>query len=72
MKTIAVILLLSCCALAQDKPTISAAEAGCSPQDQKFEVNADQSQTSCTHAGGWQGSDLFRRGRTLGARRGLH
>jgi hypothetical protein len=44
MKTIAAIVLLSCCALAQDKTAISAAEAGCGPQEQKFEVNSDESQ----------------------------
>ena len=44
MKMIAAIALLSCCALAQDKVAISAAEAGCGPQDQKFEVNSDESQ----------------------------
>ena len=44
MKTIAGIVFLSCCALAQDKTAISAAEAGCGPQDQKFEVNSDESQ----------------------------
>lgn len=46
MKTIAVIVLLSCCgccALAQDKTAISA-EAGCGPQGQKFEVKSDESQ----------------------------
>ena len=44
MKAIAAILLLSSCALAQNKSAISAPEAGCGPQDQKFEVNSDPSQ----------------------------
>ena len=47
MKTIAATLLLSCCsccAFAQDKRAISAAEAGCGPQDAKFEVKTDESQ----------------------------
>jgi hypothetical protein len=44
MTTIAAIVLLSCCAVAQDKTAISAAEAGCGPQEQKFEVNSDESQ----------------------------
>lgn len=38
MKTIVTILLLpflSCCAFSQDKAAISAAEAGCGPQDKK-------------------------------------
>jgi hypothetical protein len=43
MKTIAAILLLSCCALSQDKRAISKAEEGCGPQDAKFEVS-DESQ----------------------------
>lgn len=41
MKTIAAILLLSCCAFGQDKAAISAAEAGCGPQDAVFEVTPD-------------------------------
>jgi hypothetical protein len=44
MKTIAAILLLSCCALGQDRAAVSAAEAGCVPQDAKFEVKSDESQ----------------------------
>ena len=47
MKTIAATVLLSCCscsAFAQDKRAISAAEAGCGPQDAKFEVKTDESQ----------------------------
>jgi hypothetical protein len=44
MKTIAVIVLMSCCAFAQDKTAISLAEAGCGPQNKKFEVNSDESQ----------------------------
>ena len=44
MKTIAAIVLLSCCALAQDKAAVSAAEAGCGPKDKTFEVNSDASQ----------------------------
>ena len=44
MKTIAAIVLLSCCALSQDKAEVSAAEAGCGPQDAKFEVKTDESQ----------------------------
>ena len=44
MKTIAAILLLSCCALGQDKRAISRAEEGCGPQDVKYEVKTDDSQ----------------------------
>ena len=47
MKTIAATVLLtccSCCAFAQDKRAISAAEVGCGPQDAKFEVKTDESQ----------------------------
>jgi len=44
MKTIAAILLLSCCALVQDKRAISRAEEGCGPQDVKCEVKTDESQ----------------------------
>jgi hypothetical protein len=47
MKMIAPTALLSCyscCAFAQDKRAISAAEAGCGPQDAKFEVKTDESQ----------------------------
>ena len=44
MKTIAAIVLLSCCAFGQDKAAVSAMEAGCGPQDAKFEVKADESQ----------------------------
>jgi hypothetical protein len=44
MKTIAAIVLLSCCALAQDKRAISRAEVGCGPQDAKYEVKSDESQ----------------------------
>jgi hypothetical protein len=47
MKTVVATIflsLLSCCALAQDKRAISAAEAGCGPQDAKFEVKSDVSQ----------------------------
>ena len=44
MKTIAAILLLSFCALAQDRRAISRAEVGCGPQDEKFEVKTDESQ----------------------------
>jgi hypothetical protein len=47
MKTIVTTFLLSflsCCAFAQDKRAISAAEAGCGPQDAKFEVKTDESQ----------------------------
>jgi hypothetical protein len=36
--------LLSCCAFAQDKRAITAAEAGCGPQDAKYEVKSDESQ----------------------------
>ena len=42
MKTIAAIVLLSCRALSQDKAAVSAAEAGCGPQDARFEVKADE------------------------------
>ena len=44
MKTIAAIVLLSCCALAQDKTAISTAESACGPQDAKFEAKSDKSQ----------------------------
>jgi len=44
MKTMAVALLLSCCAFGQDKVAVSAAEAGCGPQNAKFEVKSDGSQ----------------------------
>ena len=47
MKTIVTtffLSFLSCCAFAQDKRAISAAEAGCGPQDAKFEVKSDESQ----------------------------
>jgi hypothetical protein len=44
MKTIAAIVLLSCCAFGQDKSAVSAMEAGCGPQDAKFEVKSDESQ----------------------------
>jgi hypothetical protein len=44
MKTIAAILLLSCCALGQDKMAVAAAEAACGPRDMKFEVKADELQ----------------------------
>ena len=44
MKTMAAIVLLSCCAFGQDKAAVSAAEAGCGPQDTKFEVKSDESQ----------------------------
>jgi len=43
MKTIAVFVLLSCCAFGQDKTAISAAEAACGPQDATFEVMPDDS-----------------------------
>ena len=51
MKRIAPTVLLSwcsCCAFAQDKRAISAAEAGCGPQDAKFEVKSDESQHPTT------------------------
>ena len=41
MKTITAIVLLSCCALAQDKRAISRAEAGCGPQDRKFDIKTE-------------------------------
>src|SRR5215469_7724668 len=44
MKTIAAIVLLSCCALARDKSAISRAEVGCGPQDVKYEVKSSESQ----------------------------
>jgi len=44
MKTIAAIVLLSCCALAQDKRAITRAEVGCGPQNVKYEVKTDESQ----------------------------
>ena len=43
MKTIvAAILLLPCCAFAQDKATISAAEGACGPRAVDFKVTADK------------------------------
>ena len=44
MRTIAAIVLLSCCAFGQDKAAVSATEAGCGPQDARFEVKSDESQ----------------------------
>lgn len=44
MKTITAILLLSRCALCQDKAAASAAKAACGPQDAGFEVAVDDSQ----------------------------
>ena len=44
MKTIVAIVLLSCCALGQDKAAVLAAEGGCGPQHAKFEVKSDESQ----------------------------
>ena len=47
MKTIVTTLclsVLSCCSFGQDKAAIAAAEAGCGPQDAKFEVKSDESQ----------------------------
>jgi hypothetical protein len=43
MKTIAAIVLLSCCAFGQDKAAITVAEAACGPQDVQFEVMPDDS-----------------------------
>jgi hypothetical protein len=43
MKTIAAIVLLSCCAFGQDKAAVSAAEATCGPRDVGFEVSAEES-----------------------------
>jgi len=40
MRIIAATLFLSCCAFGQDKTAVSAAEAGCGPQDVKFEVKS--------------------------------
>ncbi len=68
MKTIAVIVLLSCCAFSQDQAAVSATEAGCGPQDTRFEVKSDESQHPAptaeegkaviyfvADAGAWQG-----------------
>jgi hypothetical protein len=44
MKTIAMLFVLAYCALAQDRSAISRAEAGCGPQDEKYEVKTDDSQ----------------------------
>jgi hypothetical protein len=44
MKTIAAVLLLSCCAFGQDKAAVSAAKAACGPQDAGFDVMAEDSQ----------------------------
>jgi len=41
MKTVAAMVLLSCCALAQDETAISRAEAGCGPRDAKFEIKTE-------------------------------
>lgn len=41
MKTMAAMVLLSCCAFAQDKAAIAAAEAACGPPNAGFEVTAD-------------------------------
>jgi hypothetical protein len=62
MKTIAAIVLLSCCALAQDKTAISAAETGCGPQDAKFEVKSDESQHPVSTP---EDGKALRRGRPL-------
>ena len=62
MKTIAAIVLLSCCALAQDKTAISAAETGCGPQDAKFEVQSDESQHPVSTP---EDGKALRRGRPL-------
>ena len=43
MKTVAVIVLLSCCAFGQDKAAESAADAACGPSDVDFEVHIDAS-----------------------------
>lgn len=44
MKTVAMIVLLSCCAIGQDKAAESAAEAAaCGPRDVEFEVKIDAS-----------------------------
>jgi hypothetical protein len=44
MKTIAAILLLSCCAFGQDRAAVSATVAGCGPQDTRFDLKSDESQ----------------------------
>jgi hypothetical protein len=44
MKIIAAIVLLSCGAFGQDKAAVAATEAGCGPQDARFEVKSDESQ----------------------------
>jgi hypothetical protein len=43
MKTVVAIVLLSCCALCQDKAAIAAAEAACGPRDVQFEVTDESS-----------------------------
>jgi len=43
MKTIAAIVLLSCCAFGQDRAAITVAEAACGPHDAQFEVMPDDS-----------------------------
>jgi hypothetical protein len=48
MKTIAAIVLLSCCAFGQDKAAVSATESGCGPQDARFEVKSDESHPTPT------------------------
>jgi len=44
MKILAAVVLLAGCALAKDKRAISRAEAGCGPQNVKYEVKTDESQ----------------------------
>lgn len=41
MKTVAAMFLLSCCAFAQDKAAIAAAEAACGPANAVFEFTPD-------------------------------
>ena len=62
MKTVAAMVLLSCCALSQDKRAISAAEVGCGPQDVKFEVKSDESQHPVSTP---EDGKALRRGRPL-------
>ncbi|HUI40682.1 MAG TPA: hypothetical protein VL523_01820 [Terriglobia bacterium] len=46
MKTLATMLLLSCCAFGQDKAAIAAAESACGPRNSQIEVTVDASQHS--------------------------
>ena len=61
MKTMAAILLLSCCAFGEDKAAVSATEAGCGPQDARFDVKSDESQHPAPTPEDGKAVNLFRR-----------